>query len=351
MKSLLKKNHIPTILLIDIGGTNFRAAFYNHEAKPLQSVHRFSTPNFIDNPKLPIKKLQSLLIQEIVATVKKYQTKKHIKIVGLSFPAPITSNGYVTQACTIWGNRGKNYHLLKILESEMPDIYWILDNDITAATERYANMKKYQNIDYFAVVTISSGIGNKIYDVKNRKVILDKKSIGGEIGHIKLDFSENAPICDCGGRGHLGALSSGRAVERMAISTAHKYPDKFRKSYLFKLTENPDNIDNRAIVKAIKKRDGFSLQILDRSTFPLACTFAHISGNLGVDKFIIIGGFALNCGNPYLESLRMNLLKTDFYGRKKKEIPHIVELGINDDNDALIGIGLLAKRKYLENEQ
>ena len=209
-------------------------------------------------------------------------------------------------------------------------------NDITAAAERYANMQKYQNIDYFAVITISSGIGSKIYDVRNRKVILDRRSIGGEMGHIKLDFSPNAPFCDCGGRGHLGAVSSGRAVERLAISEAKIHPSMFKNSILFKLTKNPENINNQLLVKAIKAGDRFCLQILDKATFPLAYSIAHVSGNIGVDKFIIVGGFALNCGDRYLMSLQTSLLKTDFYSRKRREIPILVELGINDDNDCLI---------------
>ena len=142
----------------------------------------------------------------------------------------------------------------------------------------------------------------------------------------------------------MGAISSGRAVERIAIRTARQFPLKFKQSSLSKMVAIPKEINNQALVEAIKNGDSFSLQVLNKTTFPLACSIAHISGNIGVDKFIIIGGFALNCGRPYLISLRNNLLKVDFYGRKKKEIPNLIELGINDDNDSIIGIGFLAQK-------
>lgn len=267
----------------------------------------------------------------------------------MSFPAPITSSGVAIQSSTIWGSKGRNFPLLKRLSQACPNIYWVIANDITAAAERYARMKKYQNLDYFAVITISSGIGSKIYDVRNKKVILDQRSIGGEIGHIKVDFLPNAPICECGGKGHLGALSSGRAIEKIAITEAEKLQVSFKKSLLYRIVQKPEQINNKHLINAIKNNDSFSLKILDMATFPLACSIAHISGNIGVDRFIIIGGFALNCGVNYLRSLKKNLLKIDFYSREKKEILRLVELGINDDSDPLIGIGLLAQKQFIKN--
>lgn len=339
-----------SVIVIDIGGTNFRSSVFIKGKGLIEKPQIFLTPNFINHPNLDLSKLQELLINRVIDIIKDYQKKiPGLKIVGLSFPAPITSTGIVNQASTVWGNRGKNFPLLKRLSQANQNIYWVITNDITAAAERYASMEKYQNIDYFAVITISSGIGSKIYDVKNKKVILDKRSIGGEMGHIKVDFSSNAPICDCGGKGHLGAISSGRAIERIAIAEAKKIPASFKKSLLFSTAQNPEQINNKHLANAIKNGDSFSLQILDRATFPLACSIAHISGNIGVGKFIIIGGFALNCGNNYLRSLKSNLLKTDFYSREKKEILNLVELGINDDSDSLIGVGLLAQKQHAEN--
>ncbi|MGR3174413.1 MAG: ROK family protein [Candidatus Scalindua sp.] len=349
MNDLLSKENLSSFIVLDIGGTSFRAALFNTDNALLRFPQKFPTPNFLKYPNISIKDLQELLMKKIIDVVKSYQAKhQYLKVVGLSFPAPITVDGIVKQASTVWGNKGLNYPLLEILSKKLPSIRWVIANDITAAAERYANMKKYRNIDYFAVITISSGIGSKIYDVKNRKVILDKRSIGGEIGHIKVDFSKSALVCDCGGKGHLYVLSSGRAMERMAISTALQFPESYGKSHLSKIVKDPKDINNQSIVEAIKMRDSFSLQIIEQATFHLACSISHISGNIGVDKFIIVGGFALNCGEPYLELLRKNLYKTDFYGREKDEIANIVEFGVNDDNDSLIGIGLLARKILVE---
>lgn len=334
-------------IVIDIGGTNFRSSIFGFHKRLLLKPHRVPTPNFLNNPTLQIKSLQNLLIQQVVETVEYYLSKdKSINLVGISFPAPITSTGIVHQACTLWGDKGRNFPILRILSKKLPGMRFIVVNDITAAAERYASMRKYQDIDFFEIITVSSGIGSKVYDVREGKVILDRRSIGGEMGHIKVDFSKNAPICDCGGKGHLGAISSGRAVERLAIDHAKRYPSEFIKSYLFNKIHQPDAITNKYIVDAIKENDAFTLEILDKCTFPLACSITHVSGNIGVSKFIFIGGFALNLGKPFLQSVRRNLQKVDFYNLSKHEIPQLVDLGINDDNDCLIGVGLLVQKLH-----
>lgn len=334
-------------IVMDIGGTNFRSSIFEFQKKHLLRPKREPAFNFLNRQGLGIKSLQSLLIQQIIDTVKYYLNKdKSINLVGISFAAPITSTGIVHQACTLWGNRGRNFPIKKVLSQKLPGMRLVIVNDITAAAERYGSMIKYRNIDFFEMITVSSGIGSKIYDVRQGKVILDKRSIGGEMGHIKVDFSKNAPICDCGGKGHLGATSSGRAVERLTVENAKRCPTEFKKSYLFKIVNKPENITNKYIIEALKKGDAFTLKILDQCTFPLANCISHVSANIGVNKFIFIGGFALNLGKPFLQSVRRNLKKVDFYNLGKKEVQQLVDLGINDDNDCLIGIGLLAQKLY-----
>lgn len=227
--------HKKMCLVIDIGGTSFRSSVFDDTKKLIEKPIKIPTPNFINNSGLKINQLQSLLVDQITKTVKQYQNKyPKLNNVGISFPAPITSTGIVTQACTVWGDRGKNFHLKDKLQHKLPQINFIIANDITAAAERYASTTNLKKVDYFAVITVSSGIGGKIYDVKNHSVVLDKRSIGGEMGHVKIDFSPNALLCDCGGRGHLGAIASGRAIEKLASNLAKKYPKKYKRSTLYK---------------------------------------------------------------------------------------------------------------------
>lgn len=331
------------IIVIDIGGTYFRIGVYNKKIVPY-SINKIETPNFINNSQILPSVLPELLINKICEVVKKYGKRYKSSSVGLSFPGPIDGNGIVHGAATVWGDKISSYPILKSLSKKMPFIKWTVANDITAAAERYGGMNKYRKNSYLGIITVSSGIGNKIYDIRSSKVILDKKGIGGELGHVRFDFSKKAPLCDCGNYGHIGALSSGRAVERKVKLEAKKNTKKYRLSYLHKIINFPEDIDNKKIILAAKNDDKFVLDILEKTTFPIAYSIAYLSGTIGVDKFIIIGGFALNLGEIYLTSLRKNFMALNFYNREDKEINNLIELGINDDCDCLIGIGLLAKK-------
>lgn len=331
-------------IVIDIGGTNFRVGIFNKKQK-IEYLKKFNTPNFINNKGISIKKLQKLLIEKITTVVEEYRKKFNLSLVGLSFPGPITNSGIVRKAATVWGKNGQNYPLLKNLKAKMPEITWVVANDITAAVERYGQMDRYKDIDYLTVITISSGVGNKVYDIKNHSVILDKMSIGGELGHVQYDLSKNAPICECGCKGHIACFSSGRAAEKLAKEMAKQHTESFNKSILKRLAKKIGAITNEQIVKAAREKDKFTLSIVNKVTSPIAYSIGYLSGAIGVNKFIMVGGFALNLGEIYLSSLRSNLKKIEFFNRGPMEIEGLVELGINDDCDCLIGIGLLAEKQ------
>ena len=71
----------------------------------------------------------------------------------------------------------------------------------------------------------------------------------------------------------------------------------------------------------------------------------------GLFWIIFIGGFALNLGDIYINSLKKSLNKIAFFHRTRKEVTELVELGINDDMDCLIGVGLLSQKQYAETRQ
>lgn len=331
-------------IVIDIGGTNFRIGVFTESAE-IVDLHQFSTPNFINHPDKQIDELQELLLDTLFDHVSKYKKKyPEITAAGLSFPSPITDTGIVLSAATLWGAQGAGFPILEKLNEKELGVTWTVVNDITAAGQRYAQMNKFKSEDYICVITVSSGNGNKVYDMRNGKVILDRKSIGGEIGHIQYDLSQNALQCDCGGYGHIGAYSSGRAVERLVQKTAAEETETFRKSLLGKSGIKAEEITNIEIIKAIKSNDSFVIDLLDKSTLPLTYAIGFISGSIGVGKFIFIGGFALNAGQQYIDSLHRNLMKIDFYNRSEEEIKNLVELGKNDGLDCLIGVGLLTNK-------
>ena len=65
-----------------------------------------------------------------------------------------------------------------------------------------------------AYVTFSTGVGAGIVD--GGKVFLGARGAAAEVGHMAIDGRPDAPVCACGNRGCLEALTSGTAIARAA---------------------------------------------------------------------------------------------------------------------------------------
>ena len=63
-------------------------------------------------------------------------------------------------------------------------------------------------------VTVSTGIGGGV--VERGRMILGARGMAAEVGHMVLDRSPEAPLCQCGRRGCLEALASGTSIARIA---------------------------------------------------------------------------------------------------------------------------------------
>jgi glucokinase len=150
---------------------------------------------------------------------------------------------------------------LKRIFSPLP-VY--LSNDLTAAGFRYVK----QELDSFCVITVSTGIGSKVFI--NGLPQLGPKGTGGEIGHAKVLFSEDAPVCDCGEPGHLQAIASGRGVLETIQGQARKEPKNFSSSFLGKIHSRPETVSNVSIAEAFRASDPFTVEIINECMRPLA---------------------------------------------------------------------------------
>ncbi len=336
-------------VVIDVGGTNFRASIVGPKGRLLLKPEITRTPNCQGEPNVGSERLKSLLIERIVETMNHYRkaySELDLAQIGISFAGLVDSAGRVLDATTIWGRRVEYPFPLKDLLEERLSATCFIANDVISALWAYGHMLKYRRYPLICVVTVSSGIGAKVYSTELQKVLVDDGGFGGEMAHTVYDFSDSAPTCACGGKGHLTSLASGRAAEYLARVLARDSYVTYKRSPYFRSISS-GSITASNIADAARGKDMFALEIVDRVTFPLAHAISNLAVILGVRKFIIIGGFALGVGPVYLESLRSNLKRIGIYGLPKQEIGRIVTLGRIDDYPELVGIGLLARQKVL----
>jgi glucokinase len=325
-------------MVFDIGGTNLRGARYSPVADSIDSPVVVPTPNRILYPELSAVQLYEKLLEAIVAVGDKLGGENVFSAVSIAFPGPVDSNGRLMAAPGIWGmNPDGPIDMIDDIKQLWPDLTIFLCNDLTAAGFRYVEM----GTESFCLVTVSTGVGSKVFIQGQPQ--LGPNGLGGEIGHVKVLFTQKAPICDCGDRGHLQAVSSGRGVLALIQQQARKKPDCFKTSILGKIVTDPKMVSNRFIAEAFRSGDPFTVKIIQHSISPLATILVNLYLALGLERFIIIGGFALALGEPY----RLDLVRqaAALCWNRQADWNGMIQFGFEDDLAGLIGAGRLARRE------
>jgi predicted NBD/HSP70 family sugar kinase len=313
-------------LAVDVGGTWLRSAVIQGDKLilPLKK----EAPGFRFHS-MPLIGLQELFLGEISSLVESYAEKGfRISKVALAFPGPM-KGGLVYSAPTLWGEMSVPYPLLSGLKKKLRDrgiteVFAV--NDVTAMGWSYVTDKNRT----FCIITVSSGIGNKIF--LNGQVLTGERAIGGEIGHWYCGDVYRDFICDCGGRGHLGGVSSGRGIEKIAEKLKERFAGSSPIASLKQITATD-------IIDGLKKGDALAQEALSISVVPLANAISLINLATGVDRFIIAGGFALGCGDRYVKELNKSLEWQQFRGQFTENGAGIaVILGADNDFNALKGL-------------
>lgn len=219
----------------------------------------------------------------------------------LAVPGPVVDGCRLLAAPTITGGQRSIPDVAGLLAARTRRRVYLV-NDVSAAAWYIGERL---GVDRFFVVTVSSGIGGKLFDRRHAERVMDGTQYAGEIGHIVVDTSADAPLCDCGGRGHLGAISSGRGAERLARRLARADGSRFRASLIARVSNiEPELITNEEhLIPAARQGDEWALSVVERSTQPLAAVLSGLIASVGLDRIVVIGGFAQQLGAVYKSAL------------------------------------------------
>jgi len=236
------------VLVFDLGGTRTRAGLFDPGHSALARSVSAATPNHLDFPQSPFEHLRDELLSSMERLAGDLVEPRMVTDLAVAFAGPIDSNGNVVAAPTLWGNRlTAPYALRDDIARRWPDARVRILNDVTAAGFRYLRSTE----EDFCIVTVSSGIGNKIF--AGGRPLIGPNGAGGELGHLRVDDSDEAPLCDCGGRGHLGAVASGRGV--LAYARKH-VPDG-------------ENLTSGDLVAAFHRGEPWAVRTIERGAGPL----------------------------------------------------------------------------------
>jgi C7-cyclitol 7-kinase len=320
-------------LAFDVGGTHLRAAVYAHPSGELFGLQTRLTPNFLRFSGESPDQIRRRLLIEMAALGRELFGDVAPQTVAVSFAGPLDAQHRVMAAPTIWGQRPEApVDLLTELQDLWPKSSIVLENDVSAAGYRFLRSAD----DDLCVVTVSSGIGNKVF-IHGRPMV-GPAGRGGEIGHVRVEDSLTAPRCNCGGQGHLGAVSSGRGTLDFAKRRAIAHPDEFATSRLAMLVSgDAQQITNPDIVTAFHEGDPWTIDVIRQTARPLARVLATIHLAVGIERFILIGGFAMALGKGYRRLL--SELAHGLTWDMGQDWFEMLELGDLDGQSTLIGMG------------
>ena len=320
-------------LLVDLGGTHLRLGMWHEGAEP-----RIIERKRIDG------EARDEIWRRIIADITGFANGVGRLVpdaapVVISFPGPVLDRSRVVDAPTVAGTSCAFPDLHQIISEKTRREVHLL-NDISAAAW---HISKRIAAKRFMVVTVSSGIGSKIFDRDHPCGVIDDVAYAGEIGHAQVDEKPDAPACDCGGRGHVGAIASGRGILRFARKAAGSDPS-FRDSLcVTTFGAAADSLTNEHhLVPAARLGDKWALGIIRECTVPLTRVLLPAIIAAGVEQVVIIGGFALSLGETYRAILQSEMLSRCDYRLMSSSLKDLIVMG--DEDACLLGTATYASQ-------
>lgn len=189
-------------------------------------------------------------------------------------------------------------------------------------------------------VTVSTGIGGgavmRVPGLPEPSLLLGANGLTAEVGHTTVDTAVGAPLCQCGKRGCLEAVSSGTAIANYA--RAALADGRHRDSALSAIAL--EELSSRAVVAAGVQGDAFANAVMERACEGLAVGLANMVHLFNPDLIILGGGVS--------EGLtQLNLLPTirqGIHDRLMSELHKAFDLvpSVLGDNSGLLGAAAAA---------
>ena len=186
-------------------------------------------------------------------------------------------------------------------------------------------------------MTISTGVGGGVID--RGKMVLGAHGMAAEVGHIRIDSDDCAPICQCGNRGCLEALVSGTSIVNLFNLELKNVKDQVSRSFWDNKT-----IDAQIILDAAYSGDPVASLVANNLIRNLSDGITSLIHLFNPDLVVLGGGVSLSLTRlGHLEAIQHRVMST-LMSRRHKEFRIVpAKLG---DNSGLIGAAHLVWEEY-----
>ncbi len=303
------------IIGIDIGATTIRGVLSNLDAEFILEI-QMSTK---------LKSGEKGVMEQIFSLVDRLLARKNLnnaKVLGIGIGVPGLidhKNGKIDLSPDFgW----KNMEFKKRLKERIK-LPVIFDNSTRLMAFGEKKYGKGVYLDDYIVINVGYGIAAGI--VVNGKVLSGTKGHAGEFGHIIIDPNSDV-LCDCGGKGHLEALASGRRIADMGKAIFEKDKD------LMRLSENKvGSVSAKMIADLARDGNKNAMKIFESSLHYLSIGIVNLINVFDPEKVLIGGGVSLN-GDIFFQGLNK---KVSQYMISEKKIA--IEPVTFGENATLVG--------------
>ena len=233
------------------------------------------------------------VVDRIVASVREAAQRsgvewERVRGIGISSPGPVNpGEGIVTDAPNLPGFH--DFPIARLL-SEALGKPALLENDANAAAYGELRFGAGRGFRHIVYVTLGTGIGGGL--IIDGRIYEGASGAAGEVGHLIVD--PDGAECNCGNRGCVEALASGRAIEREAAEAvaAGRSEALARAAAGGKLT-------GEAVHAAAMAGDAAAREIIARAGYYLGLGLAGLL-NCFNPEALILGGGLVAMGELYL---------------------------------------------------
>lgn len=302
-------------LALDIGGTHMRAAVFHEDQSNPSRQKRIPT---YAGGQTSLDRLVGL-IREVTPS------GSQVRSIAIGIPGTIDPNsGAILTAPNIPDWVG--IPVARRIEAAI-GAPAILDNDANMAALGEWQFGAGQGHNHLVYLTISTGIGGGV--ICDGQLLRGKHGMAGELGHVTI--LPEGPVCSCGRRGHLEALSSGPAIMKFVA-------EQLKKGRASSLSGHPDP---KSISLAAQQGDFLALEAFQRAGHYLGLMIANYLMIFN-PSIVILGGGVSQTGELLLKPIRKTLIDA-VLSKEYIEDLRVTQAALGDDA-GLYGALVLARQ-------
>lgn len=272
---------------VDMGATHISIVVANYAANFI--LEKEIPFNIALGPKPCLSQANDLLLDVLSeASI----SLEQVKAIGVGVPGPIASDAGMVVAPPIMP--GWDRFPIRATLEKMWGCPVSLNNDaeLGALGEwAYGAGRGVRNLAY---IKVGTGIGAGL--LLDGQIYHGATGSAGEIGHLTID--ENGPMCTCGNRGCLEALTGGQAIASQAQEAVHNG----KRTILSEIVP-VERISAQDVAGAARQGDLISQQILARAGSHLGIAIAGLV-NIFNPNMVVVGGGVAQIGDLFLEPVR-----------------------------------------------